>query len=87
MLDAVNILRVMSKETTVAGESVQEMMKRGGLRQDRKPRHVADHRMKAISVDRRVVNRYIKRSSRRLSYTLKIRNFKTVIRLAGGLKH
>ncbi len=83
MLDAVNVLCVMSKETTVVSEFVQEVMKRGGLRPDRKPRHVTDHRVKAISVDRRVVDRYIKRSSRRHSYGLKIRNFEIIIRLAG----
>ncbi len=80
MLDAINVLCVMSKKTTIVGESVQETVKRGELRLSRKPSHVANHRMKAISVDRRVVNRYIKRNSSRLLYGLKIRNFETIIR-------
>ena len=64
------------------GESVQETIERGGLRPDIKPRHIADYRIKAISVDRRVINGYIKGGSCRLSYSLKIRNFETTFRLA-----
>lgn len=82
MLDAVNVLRIMSKKTIVASEFVQEMMKSRELRLFRTFRYIANHRMKTNSVDRRVVHRYVKRSSRRLSYDLKIRNFEIIIRLA-----
>jgi len=62
MLDAVNVLCVMSKKTIIVSEFVQEVMKRDELRSNRKSQHVTNHRVKAISVDRRVVDRYIKRS-------------------------
>ncbi len=64
MFDAVNVLCVVTEETTILGESVQEPMERSGLRLDRKPGQVAEYRMKAISVGCRVVDRNFKRNSR-----------------------
>ncbi len=64
MFDAVNVLCIVTEETTILGESVQETMERSGLRLDRKPGQAADYRMKAIGVDCRVVDRNVKRNSR-----------------------
>ena len=51
MLDAVNVLRVVWKETAAAGEPIQKLMKSGGFRADRKPQHVTDNRVKTTSID------------------------------------
>ena len=37
--------------------------------------------MKAINIDRQVVHKYVKRSSRRLLCNLKIKSFKIIIKL------
>ncbi len=67
MFDTVSVLRVVSEETTILSDSVQETMDRSGLRLDRKPGQVADYRMKAIGVDCQVVDRNVKRTSPRVS--------------------
>jgi len=81
MLDTINVLYIISKKTIVVSKFIQKVIKRNKFCSNKKFWYIINYRVKAISINRQVVNKYIKRSLRQLLYNLKIRNFKIIIKL------